>query len=138
MGLTATSVACRWGTPSEACQADAGRCVYMSLSDGTLCGTGQSSRCCAGTCINIGVNSANCGGCGLACATGQTCQPLERSNCASAEPVNTSGRCTCAAGAACPNSQSCSNAQCKPLSNAQCAPGESIGDGGVCLTYCRY
>ena len=143
-----TPMACN--TPPNACQGaagsclpDAGRCVYPTRADGSFCGTvatSQSSRYCSGTCIDISVNSANCGGCGLACATSQTCQPLERSACLTPEPGTTSGRCTCGmAGVACPGGQTCSTAStCRPSANTQCAPGGSLGDGGVCGAYCRY
>lgn len=152
-GETCGAGLCRRGTPmicnapptpacqaiSGSCQADAGRCVYAAFPDGTVCGAGQSSRCCTGTCINISLNSANCGGCGLACASGQMCQPLERSACVNPEPAATTGRCTCStAGGACPGGQTCSSSTCRPSANSQCAPGGSLGDGGLCGAYCQY
>ena len=126
-------------SPTGACTADAGRCVYAPLADGTVCGAGQAARCCTGNCINTTINNNNCGGCGLACATGQTCQPIEQSSCSVGEPNNTSGRCGCSAGSPCPNGQTCQlNGRCAPTLAAQCAPGQTLGDAGVCINYCRY
>ncbi|MDP1826087.1 MAG: hypothetical protein Q8L48_22670 [Archangium sp.] len=131
--------------PIGACEAGTGRCVYTPVTDGTLCGGGgrPASRCCAGTCVDTSINTANCGGCGLSCGANQTCQSLEV--CAASEPAATSGRCTCnpATSPTCPGQTSrqvCSTGNtCRPATNAQCAPGQSIADGGLaCGTYCRY
>lgn len=127
--------------PSGTCEASSGRCVYDPLSDGTVCGSGQAARCCAGTCINTTTNGTNCGGCGLACTSGQVCQPIDQSTCAPSEPMNTSGRCTCTVNAPCPSGQTCaSNGTCRPTAATQCAPGQSVGpaDAGMCGTFCRY
>ncbi len=138
-----TAVICN--TPTNPCQqqlgsceSGTGRCIYMPLGDGTLCGAGQAARCCSGTCINTTLNGTNCGGCGLACAMGQVCQPIDQTACGTPDPVNTSGRCTCTAGAVCPNNQACgTNGVCSPGAPAQCAPGQLVG-AGVCAAYCRY
>lgn len=147
--MRGTPVVCN--TPADcqaangSCEAGTGRCVYPALRDGTLCGAPLAFRCCTGSCINTSINPAHCGGCGLACGTGQTCQSLEA--CSMTEPANTSGRCTCNAATAptCPGtdggaSQVCTSGNtCRPANNTQCAPGQTIADGGLaCGTYCRY
>lgn len=151
-GETCSSGACRGGSqvicnsPPNSCQAQngscdlaTGRCLYSSLPDGTLCGAAPSSRCCSGNCKNTTLIGTDCGGCGLACATGQVCQPINQSACG-VEPIDTSGRCSCNSTAPCPRGQTCaSNGYCKPLTPTECAPGQSVGDGGLtCETYCRY
>jgi hypothetical protein len=142
-----TAMVCN--TPPNTCQAQngsctAGACVYAPLADGTLCGGGTAAeRCCTGTCVNLTRTTTNCGGCGLACATGQTCQAINLEPICVA-PSDVSARCSCAAGAPCPSgtggAQTCAaNGLCRPATPTQCAPGESVGDGGVsCGPYCRY
>jgi len=125
-------------TAAGSCEAGTGRCIFASLADGTACGAGQAARCCAGTCINTTINTTNCGGCGLACATGQSCQSIDQSGCIATEPMNTSGRCTCATGVPCPGGQTCTNGRCVPQAATQCAPGQSLADAGLCTGYCRY
>ncbi|MDP2270177.1 MAG: hypothetical protein Q8N23_10230 [Archangium sp.] len=145
-----TAVVCN--SPPNACQAMTGSCVtstgmcrYNPLADGTQCGTGAASRCCTGECIDTSADAMNCGGCGLACAGSQVCQPLDRLTCGAAS--GTSGRCTCTATAPCPTgvsdagSQTCNTTagNCRPASPAQCAPGQLLStDGGVCGAFCRY
>jgi hypothetical protein len=128
---------------SGTCEADAGRCVYNALPDGTTCGAGQASRCCQGTCINTTLNGTHCGGCNLSCSAQQVCQPIDSSGCMPSEPSNTSGRCTCTGAALCPNGQVCTNGVCFPALPQQCAPSqglqqETTPDGGTCGYYCRY
>lgn len=149
---TGTAVVCNTPPNSSCqqtngrCEPGTGRCLYTSLSDGTGCGTGVSSRCCAGACVNTASNVTNCGGCGIVCTTGQLCQGIEMSSCAVGEPSNTSGRCGCGTGIGCPsfgpdggNAQTCGlNGRCAPTTATQCAPGQMLGDAGVCANYCRY
>jgi hypothetical protein len=126
------------------CEAGTGRCLYGSLPDGTVCGSGQASRCCSGTCINTTLNGSHCGGCGLACSMAQVCQPIESSGCGNpTEPANTSGRCTCTGNSPCPAGQTCTNGVCYPGLATMCAGGQAIAavnaaDGGSCGFYCRY
>lgn len=153
-GETCTAGGCGRGTalvcntPPSPCQAQngtctAGGCTYPPRADGTSCGAAASDRCCTGTCINMTLNGTNCGGCGLSCATGQMCQPINQSACG-LEPINTSGRCSCTVTAPCPGGQTgvqtCGpDGSCKPTTPTQCAPGQSVGDGGLtCGTYCHY
>lgn len=130
---------------SGTCEAGTGRCVFTLLADGAQCGTASANRCCGGTCVNTTLNASNCGGCGLACATGQVCQPINQVSCTPALPIDTSGRCTCNVTAPCPRGtpdgglQSCGANLCQPAVATQCSPGQSVVDGGVnCGTYCRY
>lgn len=125
--------------PNGSCEAGTGRCVYPTMADGSLCGAGQAVRCCAGTCVNLTISGPNCGGCGIACSGTQTCQPIEQSTCGVGEPANTSGRCGCAAGSACPNRQTCgTDGRCYPNAASDCAPSQQVADGGTCAPYCRY
>lgn len=133
---------CQRGTPMScnspsACQAtpgtcDAGTCVYAPLADGVVCGAGSGGeRCCAGACVNITTDSANCGGCGLTCSGGQTCQDVSTT----CGPRQTSGRCTCAS--ACPTGQTCGAGVCSPVGDAGCSRNQrAAGDPGC--RYCTY
>lgn len=139
--LCNTPAACQ--APNGTCEAATGRCLYNPLNNGTPCGTaaGTASRCCTGACVDTTVNAANCGGCNLACASQQVCQPINLSGCSAGEPSNTSGRCTCnSTNAPCPEGQACaSNGTCRPATADQCAPGQIVAnDGGVCGAFCRY
>ncbi len=149
-GETCTAGTCMGGTtmlcntpgPCQSgnglCVPAMGRCVYPALADGASCGFPLSSRCCAGACLNINENTAHCGGCGLACATGQVCQSINQSTCA-LDPTELSGRCSCGTGAPCPSGQMCTAGFCVPTAQAQCAPGEMVANsGGACVGYCRY
>ncbi len=46
------------------------QCSYFPAIDGTACDVGA---CCAGSCVDLGSDPANCGGCGTACVLPQTC-----------------------------------------------------------------
>lgn len=146
-GVCARGAAVQCNTPSPCqsgpgtCEAGTGRCLYGALADGTVCGAGQAARCCTGTCVNTTLNTTHCGGCRLACSTGEVCQPLDMSGCSPLEPANTSGRCTCSSNVPCPDGQICSNGTCKPTGAADCAAGQSVrlsADGGSCGTFCSY
>ncbi|MBL8914257.1 MAG: hypothetical protein JNM17_26365 [Archangium sp.] len=120
------------------CEAGTGRCLHAPLSDGTSCGSRPADRCCGGTCVNTTLVTSNCGGCGLACAGGQLCQSINQSSCMM-EPVDTSGRCSCGTGAACPMGQTCGTSGfCVPTSAANCATGQTMAMNPGCQTYCRY
>jgi hypothetical protein len=150
-GETCQASTCRGGTaivcntpPSGcraalgSCQPATGQCAYPPLPDGTACGMGLAARCCDGACKDLTTDTTDCGGCGLACASGQVCQPINQSLCGS-EPIDTSGRCSCSASAPCPNGQTCTQGYCRPTAVANCAPSQRVGDGGFgCENYCRY
>src|SRR5690242_13422039 len=77
-------VGCTDGTPEGTCAphpcesvaCTGGACVYAPLPDGASCGAGASSRCCGAACVDTSTDAANCGGCGLACGAGLTCESV--------------------------------------------------------------
>ena len=84
-GETCQAGACTGGTPvtctsppvchlatGASCNAGTGQCDYPAEPDGASCGGGQV--CCGVNCVNTQTDAAHCGGCGLACPAGQTCQ----------------------------------------------------------------
>jgi hypothetical protein len=89
-----------------------------------------ASICCGTSCIDTAQNPLNCGGCGLACATGQLCTSLTTG-------TAITGTCGCFA-TSCPRTQSCFNdAYCTCSSQADCAAGEVCDTGGG-HGACRY
>ncbi len=152
VGETCQASACAGGQPKPctspgpcqslagaSCSAVTGDCVYQPLGDGTLCGSTTSRRCCSGTCADISSEAAHCGGCGLRCPTGSTCESIAQATC-SAGPANTSARCSCGGpNDACPGGQTCSpEARCSPASALQCAPGQRVELVAGCASYCAY
>jgi len=105
----ATATVCTGGT---ACDPTVGVCVCPSPS--ALCGS---------VCADLTTDGANCGGCGLACPSGQSCA---------------AGRCS---GGGCPTGAIDCNGNCiDPLTNAQncggCASaggGHNCGSGSACV-----
>jgi hypothetical protein len=131
---------CQVGT----CAAN-GTCTYAAAGDGTSCGANAAQRCCGGNCIDISSSALHCGGCGIACMPGYSCEsvalPLA---CAPFNPTNTSGRCTCDSSMAgtCPSRQSCRGVtpglnRCEPLDGG-CADGGRIQTVASCPSYCLY
>ena len=61
------------------CNADANGCANVACPMGHVCMEGNCQACsgdqvaCAGTCVNLDDNRANCGACGNACPIGQMC-----------------------------------------------------------------
>lgn len=121
------------------CVAATGECTYPARADGAACGPNPAQRCCGGACKDISSAATDCGGCGLACASGQTCKSVANDT-GCGLPANTSGRCTCGTGAACPMAQTCSPiGTCRPNGPTTCAQGQLVADAGAtCLPYCRY
>ena len=79
------------------------------------CGASVNQRCCGTTCVNTETDAANCQGCGLACASGQTCKRIT-------DESGTRGHCTCAG----------TTSQC-PKSPAQvCRTGNGDGQDNLC------
>jgi ZU5 domain len=63
-------------------------------ADSGSCGCAPSLTCCSGACVDVRSSNGNCGGCGRACPTGESCV-----------------QSTCAAGCA-PLGQSCASLPC--------------------------
>lgn len=104
----------------QRCDEATGVCAFAgAMPDTTPCG--GTSRCCFGRCSNLR-DSANCGGCGLACDE-ETCTP-------ESEPP----RCICAA--VCPAGQTCQSGRCVCTTSAQCGSATCRVDMGA--GYCSY
>ncbi|MCI0569264.1 MAG: hypothetical protein L0Y66_00780 [Myxococcaceae bacterium] len=100
-----------------------------------------SILCCGSSCVDISANQSNCGGCGIACKPGKTCQAVT---------VNAlrSGRCTCSTDSHCPQDgvagltvdQQCENGKCACETNAQCGTGQSCtrSEGLTDPGWCHY
>jgi hypothetical protein len=119
-----------------------GACVFEAIANGTSCGPNPADRCCAGTCVDISEDNANCGGCAMACASGEDCQSVAQTTACPESPANTSGRCTCPGVTAdCPHGQICRTVS--PAANL-CAPENNADCDGVyvevlsCPNYCTY
>ncbi|MET0594580.1 MAG: hypothetical protein ABW133_17905 [Polyangiaceae bacterium] len=79
------------------------------------CGTSTNQRCCGTTCVNTETDSAHCQGCGLACASGQTCKRIT-------DESGTRGHCTCAG----------TTSQCPKSPNQVCRTGNGDGQDNLC------
>lgn len=131
-------------TANDVCLAGGG-CAGTPLAAGTRCGALPAAVCCAGICVDVSADPANCGGCGLACAPGYSCGDAASPPKCSDSPADTSGRCRCADGdsALCPNGQSCrtntpADGWCSPSVAADCAPGQRVEFVSNCPNYCAY
>jgi hypothetical protein len=93
--------------------------------------------------VNISINAAHCGGCGLACHPDEGCQSVEVSSGCEENPANTSGRCTCPGeNAKCPADHVCRtvtpyNNLCSPDPDG-CPPGATFVEVNFCPNYCHY
>jgi hypothetical protein len=79
------------------------------------CGASANQRCCGTTCVNTETDSANCQGCGLACAAGQSCKRIT-------DESGTRGHCTCAG----------TTSQCPKHPNQVCRVGNGDGQDNLC------
>jgi hypothetical protein len=119
-------------------------CVATKKPDGTTCGSSAGARCCAGACADISADENNCGGCGLKCAAGFTCESVSITTSCSSAPAKTSGRCRCNdSNAECPHNQVCRtfipyNNRCAPAATSNCASGEVADILTACPNYCHY
>lgn len=118
-----------------------GECVFTPAPDGMSCGVNVSDRCCAGACVDIATDAANCGGCGTACPSDETCESVGDTPECDPHPAATSGRCTCSADN-CPQGQVCRSVtpvanRCAPEDGTQCASGvfQNVEN---CPNYCLY
>jgi hypothetical protein len=121
-----------------------GECVEDDLADGVLCGPQEASRCCSGSCRDVSSDEANCGGCGMACVVGESCESVSVTATCSSAPSQTSGRCTCSgSNADCPGGQVCRTDApfpdyCAPESPSDCSDGASLVELSGCPNYCAY
>jgi hypothetical protein len=79
------------------------------------CGGSTNQRCCGTTCVNTETDSANCQGCGLACAAGQSCKRIS-------DEAGPRGHCTCAA----------TTSQCPKHPNQVCRVDNGDGQDNLC------
>jgi hypothetical protein len=79
------------------------------------CGASTNQRCCGTTCVNTETDSANCQGCGLACAAGQMCTRIS-------DAAGTRGHCTCAG----------TTSQCPKYPSQVCRTGNNDGEDNLC------
>jgi hypothetical protein len=91
-----------------------------ALPDTSFCPAG---RCCYGRCSTLR-DSANCGGCNLAC---------DEETCVASGPA----RCICVTNAGCPMGQTCSGGLCTCAASSQCAAGQTCVSAGG-FGYCTY
>ena len=125
---------------------ESGSCAQRATGyqyDGT-----KSHRCCGGNPVDISSDHANCGGCGLGCASGHSCESVSSTSDCSSHPSKVSGRCTCSSGDQCPKGtnksyQTCRTAtpddgRCAPADASYCASGEAYQDISSCPNYCYY
>lgn len=156
--------------PNTACYNAAGTC--SNVANGTQCGANvcfycssgactaravgyqydgtESHRCCGSTRVPVDItsNETHCGGCGLGCATAETCQTVSTTSSCSSHPASTTGRCTCDSNSQCPKGRNGVNQTCRTLtpyagvcapSTAEyCATGESYQNLSSCPNYCYY
>lgn len=87
---------------------------------GSSCAAGQAD--CSGVCVDTDTSAANCGGCGIACASGEVC---EAGACTVAELECSPGESECAD--ECVDTDT-DGAHCGGCNNA-CLPGQSCQDG---------
>lgn len=110
----------------KACGADPMMCGGGTSCDtqAAICTCPAGSALCGQSCAVLATDAANCGGCGLACPSGQTCN---------------AGRCS---GGGCPTGAIDCNGSCvDPLTNAQSCggcvgtglAGRACGNGQACL-----
>ena len=144
-GTCVSGPSCPPPLPCQAGVCTNGSCNYTQAMDGTSCGLTAAARCCGGNCVDTSTNASNCGGCGIACGLGFTCESVALSCVAPFNPANTSGRCTCdvAIANSCPRAQNCRGTapgvnRCQPLDAGQCAAGEQIQTIAGCPSYCFY
>jgi hypothetical protein len=131
-------------------EGDCGNCTTSCVATGT---SAQGNECIAGTCtprcdathancdtqgpngceINISTDSANCGGCNMACGTGRTCSGATcvctggLTSCSGACVNTTNNASHCGAcGTVCTGGRTCVNSVC------QCPSGQTFC-GGVCV-----
>lgn len=105
---------------SEVCGGGWRNIVYKTSGGSSSCGTGLTS--CSGQCVSLSTDAKNCGSCGHACSSGQSCS---------------NGVCVYPGGCltACGSGQTCCNASCRDLQtdSQNCGScGQACGSGNYC------
>jgi hypothetical protein len=133
---------CETGDGCQMGVCKAGQCMLTPMPDGTTCGVDPADRCCAGVCVDISTDMANCGGCGAMCQSDEICESVADTAECDPHPANTTGRCTCnGENLDCPNGQICRTVapganRCAPEDAADC-PGGVFVDVNLCPNYCE-
>ncbi len=95
------------GACGSACDTEeANACVNGTCKCGSsnACDVASGAECCTTSCKYVATDVTNCGGCGIACSIGETCQ---------------NGSCLCGGNPACTGGQGCCNSTCVDLTSAQ-------------------
>jgi hypothetical protein len=142
MGHCDAGEICETGDGCQMGVCKAGACMLAPLPDGTSCGVNPADLCCAGECVDISDDMANCGGCGAACQSDEICESVADTIECDPHPALTTGRCTCNGETTdCPNGQVCRTVapaanRCAPEVAADCPNGTFV-DVQLCPNYCE-
>ncbi|HJL17772.1 MAG TPA: hypothetical protein RMH99_19055 [Sandaracinaceae bacterium LLY-WYZ-13_1] len=90
----------------ETCEAGRCRCGTTAggVGEGRVCPGGFLGACCDGACVYVSSDTANCGGCGIRCAYGETCSSQD---CVCGEMRGTAGGGAVCSGSCCAGECSC-------------------------------
>jgi hypothetical protein len=115
-GGCTTDADCDDGDPNTSDYCNNGTCYHeWHCQADADCDNGQA--CCSGACVDILFDENNCGGCGMVCAQGESCE----------QGVCVSGGCT--NDADCDNGQACCAGTCADIASD---PSNCGGCGTVC------
>jgi hypothetical protein len=119
----ATNADCATG---EVCVDNACASPVDAGRDATTCAAGQTE--CSSRCVDLSSDPANCGACGMACATGATCGA---GVCATTTPTGCTKNSDCPAGEECVDN-ACASPVDAGRDAATCAAGE-VDCSGTCV-----
>ncbi len=131
-----TNYACNAGTCEVSMDEESRACSRASQT-GVQCGASTRFRCCDEACKDTWADNAHCGGCGLSCTSGLTCQII---------PAGTGADCHgCSADAQCPpdNATTCYSVAFGGNDFCQCTNDTACASGQLCMqanqeNYCYY
>jgi hypothetical protein len=141
-GACVPGAVCETDDPCEVGACMGGACVFSAAADGTGCGVNAADQCCAGACVDISADAANCGGCGAVCESDEICESIAVTTQCDPHPADTTGRCTCnGENLDCPHGQICVTVgpvidRCAPENGGDC-PGGTFHDVPNCPNYCE-